>query len=364
MYKRIIAIMIKEYHHILRDPRTLAIVILMPIMQLIIFGYAMNMEIKNIKTAVYDYSNSPASRAIISAFAASSSFIISYPQGSSDDLNELFFSNAYDAAIIIPQGFSKDILHKREAEIQLIIDASDPNAAIMINNYAAGLVALQQNSAASAPIKIKSNILFNPDLKSAYFFVPGLIALILVMVSALLTSIAIAKEKELGTMEQILVSPITASEIITGKVIPYIALALMDAMLVLVIGKYMFGVPFIGSFILFTAVTLLYVFVALSLGLLISTIAKSQQTAMMFAITVTMLPTMMLSGFIFPLAAMPKVLQMVSLLVPATYYLQIIRGIMLKGNGAAPLLQPILILFIMAVATLILAIKRFKMRLS
>ena len=364
MNKRISAIMIKELHHIFRDPRTLVIVILMPIMQLIIFGYAMNMEIRNVKTAVYDYSQTPASRSLIEAFSATPNFRIAYPDNSLNSLNEMFYSNTYNAALIIPQTYSKDILSSHGAEIQLIIDASDPNAAIIIFNYASGVVARQQNSEAKSPLRIKSNILFNPDMKSAFFFVPGLIALILVMVSALLTSIAIAKEKELGTMEQILVSPIKAHEIIIGKVLPYIALALTDALLVLAIGRFVFGVPFIGSFLLFTLVTLLYVFVALSLGLLISTLAKSQQTAMMFAITLTMLPTMMLSGFIFPIASMPRLLQLITWLVPAKYYLHIIRGIMLKGNGASQLLLPIGVLIGMAFGTMILAIKRFKMRLS
>ncbi|PKN78749.1 MAG: ABC transporter permease [Candidatus Cloacimonetes bacterium HGW-Cloacimonetes-1] len=364
MNRRIPAIMLKEVNHILRDSRTLMIVILMPIMQLVIFGYAMNMEIRGIRIGVYDYRDSALSRELVHKFAATESFQISYPQKPIGEMNRYFYQRAFHAFLIIPADFDHTMVRQNQAEVQLIIDASDPNAATMIQNYSFAVVNMFNDAERLLPIRVKTNILYNPDLKSAYFFVPGLIAMILVMISALLTSIAISKEKELGTMEQILVSPIKAHEIIIGKVLPYILLALIDAMLVLLIGKYLFKVPFVGSFPVFLAFTMLYVIVALSLGLLISTIARSQQAAMMMAITMTMLPTMMLSGFMFPIASMPKALQLITRFVPARYYLQIIRGIMLKGNGFAQLMQPGLALILMAAVLLILAIKRFSLRLK
>lgn len=355
--------MLKEVNHIFRDTRTLVIVFLMPVMQLIIFGYAMNMELSSIRLGCYDYSHSKSSRAFVQSFSATESFDVSYHHAT-QEINTRFFERSLDALIIIPHDFETELSRNKSSTIQLIIDASDPNAATLIRNYAQGVIIKYSHSESFSPIQIKPSILYNPDLKSAYFFVPGLIAMILVMISALLTSIAITREKELGTMEQILVSPIKAHEIMIGKVLPYIALALLDALFILGVGMLLFQVPFSGNFLVFLFYTLLYVIMALSLGLMISTIAKSQQAAMMFAITLTMLPTMMLSGFIFPIASMPKLLQMLTWLVPAKYYLQIIRGIMLKGNSLAQLFAPGMALLIMTTLMFSIAIKRFSMRLK
>jgi ABC-2 type transport system permease protein len=361
---RIFAILLKEFNHIFRDPRTLAVIFLMPVLQLIIFGYAMNMEIKSIRLAVFDYSRSTSSRELIQRFSASETYRIGYPSVGIGKLHELFCSRNYQAALIIPSDLETALHREHKANVQLIVDAADPNAATMIKAYTIGVVHIANQIDTLTPLQVSTNIMFNPDLKSAFFFVPGLVAMILVMICALLTSIAITREKELGTMEQILVSPIKSHEIIIGKVIPYIVLALIDALLILIIGMTLFGVPFRGSFPVFLLFTLLYILTALSLGLLISTVAKSQQTAMMFALAITLLPTLMLSGFIFPIASMPKLLQYVTYIVPAKYYLQIIRGIMLKGNTLHQLLQPALVLVAMTLAMLSLAIKRFSLRLK
>jgi ABC-2 type transport system permease protein len=361
---RTAAIMLKEIHHIFRDPRTLLIVFLMPIVQLVMFGYAMNMEIKSIRLAVYDYSHSVESRELIRNFSASQTFQTGYPDLPVSELNNLFYSRKYDAALLISADFSWNLVREKQADVQLIIDAADPNAATLIKSYCMAVIGRFNQLEKVTPIDVRTNILYNPDLKSAYFFVPGLIAMILVMISALLTSIAITKEKELGTMEQILVSPIRGHEIVLGKVIPYIVLALLDALFILMVGIVLFGVPFRGSVAIFLFFTLLYILTALSLGLLISTLAKSQQVAMMIAVTSTMLPTIMLSGFVFPIASMPKLLQLFTYLVPARYFLQIIRGIMLKGNNFTQLLQPLLALLIMTAAMLSVAVKRFSLRLK
>lgn len=356
--------MMKETNHIFRDPRTLLIIFIMPIIQLVMFGYAMNMEIKNIKLAVYDHNNSTISKDLINCFKASDTFVVSYPATPERLLDGLFFSRQYAAAIMIPKDFEQDMTRNKKAEIQLIIDASDPNQANLIKAYCTGVVSRFNKLEGISPIDVRASVLYNPDLKSSYFFVPGLIAMILVMVSALLTSIAITREKELGTMEQILVSPIRSHEIVIGKVLPYILLALLDALFILIVGMVLFGVPFRGSFVVFLGFTLLYVLTALSLGLLVSTVAQTQQVAMMMALTMTMLPTIMLSGFIFPIASMPKALQLLTYLVPARYFLQIIRGIMLKGNEFNQLIQPMLALITMTVVMLALAVKRFSLRLK
>jgi len=362
--KRIMAIMLKEANHIFRDPRTLAIIFIMPILQLVMFGYAMNMEIKSIPLVVFNQSNSLSSKELVRGFSASQSFMLSFPQTSVNKLDELFWTRKCSAALIITQDFEKDLAIKKQAEVQLIIDASDPNAATFIKAYCSGVINRFNKLESISPIEIRTNILYNPDMKSAFFFVPGLIAMILIMVSALLTSIAITREKELGTMEQILVSPIRSYEIIIGKVLPYTVLAILDALFILIVGIMLFGVPFRGNFAVFLVFTLLYVLCSLSLGLLISTVAPSQQVAMMMAITITMLPTIMLSGFIFPIASMPKALQLITTIVPAKYYLQIIRGIMLKGNGFAELIQPMIALCVMVATMLALAVKRFSLRLK
>ncbi|MFH0778854.1 MAG: ABC transporter permease, partial [Candidatus Eisenbacteria bacterium] len=245
--------------------------------------------------------------------------------------------------------------------------ASDANAATLIQNYCTQVL-LRFNEirrgASPMPFEARMAIPFNPDLKSSYFFVPGVMAMILVMISALLTSIAITREKETGTMEQILVSPVLPREIILGKVLPYIVLAFLDASVVLAVALLVFHVPFNGSPVLLLALTLLYITTALSLGLMISTSVRTQQIAMMVALLITLLPTIMLSGLVFPIASMPKLLQWITYLVPAKYYLLIVRGILLKGSAFTQLLQPVTILAAMAIVLLLVAVRRFSMNLE
>ncbi|MFA7543804.1 MAG: ABC transporter permease [Candidatus Cloacimonadaceae bacterium] len=352
---RIRAMAGKEVYHILRDSRTLAIVILMPILQLIIFGYAMNMELQNVPLAIRDLAHNHASRRIIQAFEQSGYFQV-VPVATEDFVpEELFRQRKAQATLSIPRDFDEG-----RAQVLLKVDASDPNTAQLIQNYALGIIG---GGTKSGLLELRPFILYNPDLKSSFFFVPGLIAMILVMICALLTSISISREKEMGTMEQILVSPVSALEIILGKVIPYILLGLLDAFLILGVGMLLFKVPFTGSFVVFLGFSFLYVLCALCLGLLVSTIAKTQQAAMMMALGITLLPTLMLSGYLFPIPSMPAILQKITLIIPARYYLVIIRGIMLKGNSVAELYQAGLSLIVMTIVMLIMAVKRFKLRL-
>lgn len=356
--KRIKTMAQKEMYHILRDPRTLVILFLMPLLQLVIFGYAMNMEIREVPLVIEDNATNSASREVIRVFANTSYFSIVPKAEGRLDPDTLFRSRMAQATLVIPPGFMQS-----STDLLLQIDAGDQNTAQMVQSYATAIVA-GMGAKLSAGIDLRPVVMFNPDMKSSFFFVPGLIAMILVMVCALLTSISISREKELGTMEQILVSPVSATEILLGKVLPYIALGLMDALLILGVGMLLFQVPFEGDFAVFLGFTFLYVLTALCIGLMVSTIAKTQQAAMMMALGITLLPTILLSGFMFPIASMPVILQKITYIVPARYYLQIIRGIMLKGNSVTQLYQSGLTLAGMSLLLLVVAAKRFKLRLG
>jgi ABC-2 type transport system permease protein len=365
MSSRIIPLIRKEFIHIRRDFRTLIIVFAMPVVMLMMYGYAINMEIQNIDMAVLDYSQSPVSRDLVRAFQGSKFFTVRYFDGSESRMEELFLQRQAQIALIIPRDFAETIAQPIATAVQVVIDGSDSNSAQAIRNYA-GLVLQVYNAerGIAMPFEVQTTIQYNPTLKSAYFFVPGLVALILMMISALLTSITIAREKETGTMEQILVSPVRPFEIIVGKVVPYIFLAFMDGIIILLVSRFWFNVPVIGSVALILGASLLFVLVALAIGLFISTRARTQQVAMMAALTSSLLPTIMLSGFIFPIASMPKLLQLVTYIVPARYFLPIIRGVMLKGNTVAEIGVFLLVLAGMGVFFLIVSARKFKMTLE
>jgi ABC-2 type transport system permease protein len=364
---RVWAISRKEFIHIIHDPRSLMIIFVMPVIQLTMFGYALNMEIQDVSLAVIDQADSPLSHDLIQQFIASPFFSVFNYSGKYNEIEQLFLHHKARAVLIIEQDFDRQVQQQLFTPVQILLDGSDPNAATLIKNYC-NTVILEFNQRDGQqlplPIEVKPRIWYNPDFKSAYFFVPGLIALLLVMISALLTSITITREKEMGTMEQILVSPIRPLEIIIGKVLPYILIAFLEALTILVLGMLMFKVPFMGSVSLLLLLSLLYIISALSLGLMISTLVSTQQVAMMFALVITLLPTIMLSGFIFPLNSMPVILQYISYLVPAKYFLVVIRGIMLKGNTAGQLVSQILFLLIMSVLLLGVAIRKFRLNLE
>ena len=365
MPTRIAALIRKEFIHIRRDFRTLMIIFIMPVLQLFMFGYAINMEIQKIDLAVIDHSRTPASRDLARAFAGSKYFAVKFFSGDASGIEQLFQKREAQAAVMIPQDFGATLARATPTTVQILIDAGDSNSAQSIRNYAEAVVQnFNLDRGLKLPIDVRTTIQYNPALKSSYFFVPGLVALILMMISALLTSITIAREKETGTMEQILVSPVRPLEIIVGKVVPYIALAFIDGVIVLVVARFWFEVPVRGSVPVILSSCLLFVFVALALGLLISTRARTQQVAMMAALMASMLPTVMLSGFIFPLNGLPKILQLISNVVPAKYFLQIIRGMMLKGNTAAELWLPLTVLAGMGLFFMLVSAKKFKMTLE
>ncbi len=367
LHNRIFAISKKEFLHIIHDSRSLIIIFILPVLQLIMFGYALNMEIKNIDLAVIDMDNTTLSKDLVNTFRGSPYFS-TYPyEGPMEQIEELFLDRQARVILILDKGFQRDYIRDHASPVQILIDGTDPNAATMIKQYCNGIImAFNETKNGKLPLlfEVKPRIWYNPDLKSDYFFIPGLIALILVMISALLTSITITREKEMGTLEQILVSPIRPIEIVIGKVLPYIALAFFDGLIILILGMTVFEVPFIGNYLLLLSLSIVYIITSLSLGLMISTVVSTQQVAMMAALAATLLPTLMLSGFIFPLKSMPEILQYISYIVPAKYYLIIIRGIMLKGNTLMQLAVPTLILVLLSVFLLANAIRKFSLNLE
>ena len=339
----------------------------MPVFQLIMFGYALNTEIQNVDLAVIDYSNSKASQELVQQFSGSPFFNVFAYEGQFNKLEELFRSREARAVLIIDQDFARKLQTQPATAVQVLIDAVDPNAAHMIRNYSTQVIQRfneTNNLEMRNAFKLETRIWFNPDLRSAYFFVPGLLALLLIMICALLTSITITREKEMGTMEQILVSPVKPQEIIIGKVIPYVFISFLIGAMILGIGMFLFDVPMAGSFTLLIGLSFFYILTALSLGIMISTITDTQQVAMMIALIATLMPTVILSGFIFPIASMPLPLQYLSNIIPAKWYLKIVRGIILKGNTLEQLIQPTLVLLGMSLILLANARRKFKANLE
>ena len=363
----LLALINKEFIHIRRDVRSLFILFLMPLLMIFIFGYAIDMDLKHIRLGVYDLSRTPKSRDLIRKLESSDYFKTTLFNGKYFDTANIFKERKVRAVLIIPADFIKEE-EDSQGKIALIIDGSDANTASIIQNYAESFLITYSSNVSpggtqNLPIKIQPRIFYNPEMKSAVFTVPGIIAILMIMIGALLTSVTIVREKETGTLEQMLVSPIRGHEIILGKAIPYFFLAFMIALFITLFGYFWFEVPFQGSPLLLALLCSIYLFTSLSLGLFISTLASTQQVAMMIALIATLLPSVMLSGFIFPIASMPPVLRFISQLVPATHFLVIIRGIMLKGNGINQLMPSVLSMTAITLFFMVLAVKRFKLKL-
>lgn len=367
--KRIGAIARKEFYHILRDPRSLTVAILMPLVMVILYGYAIDMELKRLKVAVFDLDRSAASRDFVREMTSSGFILLESSLTNREEIESGFRRGSFRAAIVLPAGYGERLAADPTSSIQIIIDGADGTTAATVGNYINAVTArLNRRLAGEAfgmsrfPIEAETRVLFNPMLLSANFVVPGLVAIVLVMICALLTSIAIARERETGTLEQVLTTPIAPAQVIIGKVIPYFGIGAVDAGLIFVAGRFIFNVPNNGSWLALAGYTLIYLGVALALGLVISTFARTQQIAMMAALMGTLLPTLMLSGFIFPVKSMPIFLQGVSHIVPASYFLRIIRGVMLKGANWYPFEGGVLV-GVWLLATVV-AVKRFRVKLD
>jgi ABC-2 type transport system permease protein len=366
--KRFRGFVVKEFYHIFRDYRTLLILFGMPAVQLLLFGYVITNEIKNAKIAVYDLSKDEVTRKITEKIISSGYFILDKNLTNYNDIGKSFREGDIKLVIVFQADFAHDLRKTGMAKMQILGDASDPNTANILVNYARGIVSdyIISTNITLLPLRIvpESRMQYNPELKGVYMFVPGIMAMLLMLISALMTSLSITREKELGTMELLLVSPLRPVQIIIGKVVPYVFLAFADACIILFMGKYVFGVPVQGSILLLLGEALLFISTALSLGILISSLTNSQQVAMTISLVALMLPTILLSGFIFPIENMPVILQWFCQIMPPKYFIIIIKSIMLKGNGFSYIWKETLILAGFTMFFIIISVRKFKVRME
>lgn len=373
---RLLALIRKEFIQIVRDPRTLVISFVIPVIQMVLLGYTATTDVRNVPLAVFDQDRSPQARSLLDAYRAADYFKLTYDVSSQDELRALIDGGQARAGLVIPPDYGDLVSSGQTATVAFVLDGSDPTVA-STSLAAAELIGqshsteltlqtLQRQGLASAfhpAVEVRTRVWYNPDLVSAVFLIPALIGMILQLLTTMLTSTAIVRERERGTIEQLIVTPIRSWELIVGKIMPYILLAMFDTGEVLIVGRFWFGVPIRGSLTLLLALCGLFLVGTLGIGLLISTLAQTQQEAMMLSFF-TMLPTIFLSGFLFPLAAMPGWLQAVSYIIPLRYFLIIIRSILLKGVGASVLTTEITALAVFAVAVMSLAALRFRKRLD
>lgn len=335
---RIFHIVKKELIQIHRDKRILRFVLLAPVLQLIVFGYAITSDVKHISTAVMDYDNSMESRALISKISASSEyFVIRKHLSSYDDIDGLVDSGDIQMALVIPKGFAADIGASKNPRLQVIIDGVDSKTALIIGNYITALstqfhngIQRGRSSAASFDLRLRS--WYNPDLRSVNYLVPGVLCMILMIITMILTSLAIVREREIGTLEQLIVTPIKSYELMIGKLLPFAMIGFVDITLIILAATLWFKVPIAGSLLLLFALAVIFCATSLGLGLFVSTVSRTQQQAMMISFFI-MQPSILLSGFMFPIDNMPSVIQYLTYLIPLRYFLEIVRGIFLRGVG-------------------------------
>ncbi|WP_321308989.1 ABC transporter permease [Marinifilum fragile] len=359
----------KEFYHIFRDKRSMLILFGMPIVQIMLFGYVINTDLKDVKMAVLDHSKDEYTTEMINKITSSGYFQLINNLESIDEADAVFRKGDVKLILVFEPDFGKKLIKDSKGSIQILTDASDPNMANLEVSYLQGIlqnynIEINKEKQMGTAIRAKSRMYFNSNLESVFMFVPGIMATILMLVSAMMTSISIAREKELGTMEILLVSPLNPLQIILGKVTPYLALSFINALVIVGMGYFVFGVPVLGSFVLLMAESILFIFLALSIGIFISTVAKSQQVAMMLSMFVLMLPTIILSGFIFPIRNMPLPLQVISNIIPPKWFIVILKNIMLKGVGFEYVWKETLILLAMTLGFIGLSLKKFKIRLQ
>ena len=343
----------EEFAHVFRDRKTLLLLFGMPIAQILLFGFALTNEIKNSKIVIADFAKDIASQAIIGRIEASNYFNIEKSILNSRDIDAAFKEGKIKIAIIFPDHFNDDLMHLNKAQIHVIADASDPNTATTLTNYVSFIVNDYQQDVwktSNAPYRIMPELrmLYNPDLKGAPNFVPGVMAMVLLLVCVMMTSISIVKEKEMGTMEVLLVSPFNPFLVIVSKMVPYLFISLLNLGIILLLSVFMLEMPIRGSLILLVAESTLFIITALSLGLLISTVTNTQQAAMSISMLGMMLPTILLGGYMFPIENMPVALQVLSNIVPAKWFYIIVKAVMLKGLGITFIWKETLVLAGMA----------------
>ncbi|WP_264558374.1 ABC transporter permease [Flavobacterium sp. N2270] len=367
--KRFIGFVKKEFYHIFRDKRSLFILFGMPIAQILLFGFAITNEINNVEIAIFDQSNDVETQKIINKIKSSPYFNVENQINNESDIEKEFKKGKIKAVLIFERDFSKNLQTKNVAVVQAITDATEPNVANTIANYTSAIIQNYQSQKKQpktnlVKVEVQSRMFYNPELKSVFNFVPGVMTVILMLVSAMMTSISITREKEIGTMEILLVSPIKPFQVIIGKVFPYIFLSIINAIIILLLGFFVFKMPINGSLLLLSFESILFIISALSLGILISTISDSQQTAMMLSLMGLMLPVIILSGFIFPINSMPLPMQIISNIIPAKWFIIIVKAIMLKGVGIQYIWKETLILIGMTILFITISIKKYKIRLE
>ena len=367
--KRFLAFVKKEVYHITRDYRTMLILFGMPVAQILLFGFAITNEIRDANIAILDQSKDHITEKITNKLLSSGYFKLDSYLNSSREIESTFKKGKIKLVIIFDKNFGENITRYHSADLQIIADATDPNTANTLINYTQSIVrdfVFSLNKGTSSQIMILPEVRFryNQNLKGVFLFVPGLITIILMLVTAMMTSISLTREKELGTMEVLLASPMKPFQIIIAKVIPYIFLALLISMVVLILAFYVFGVPIKGSLALLLFELLIFVLTTLSLGILISTVAKTQLVALMMSVMGLLLPTIILSGFIFPIENMPKILQWISVIIPAKWFIIIVKDIMLKGSGIDMVWRETLVIMGFAMFFIFMSLKKFKIRLG
>lgn len=366
---RILAVLYKEFLQIRRDRLTLGLVFMMPLVQLLLFGYAIETEVKHIPTVVFDQSVSADSREMIDAFTASGYFDIEYTANSYEEVNRMIDSGKAKAGIIFPPDYARSVRRGTSAAVQVLVDASDSmvsNQAIAVAN-SIGLLKSQEVLAKhirveALPYDIRVRPWYNPDGVTAYYMVPAILGIVVTLSMVMLTSMGIVRERERGTLEQLMVTPIKPLELMVGKILPYIVIGYIQITLALLIGVFVFNVPIRGSLLQLYLLTLFFITASLGLGILISNVAKTQMQAMQMAFFV-MLPSILLSGFLFPRDAMPALVYYIGNLIPLTYYLDIIRGIILKGIGFSYLVGQVSALLIFSLVLLTVSTLKFKKKI-
>ncbi len=373
--RRVSAISRKEFIQIIRDPRSLALAIVIPMILIVLFGFALSLDIDNIPLAIWDRDNTRASVDFLLNFKNSKYFQIIGYYDNYRDLQRLIDSGKAMMAMVIEKDFSQDLLSGRPAPVQLILDGSDSNTATIALGYANAVVTQYNTNIIlnimkkytkenPTPVNLQSRIWFNPDFQSKLFIVPGLIAVIIMIISSLLTSLTVAREWERGTMEQLISTPVRRAELLLGKFLPYFAIGFFDLIMSVLLGVFAFGVPMRGSVILLLILSSVFLTGALTQGMLISIVTKNQRTASQLAILSSFLPTFLLSGFTYEIFNMPKVVQALTFLIPARYYIIILRGIYLKAVGLDVLWRPSLLLCIFAFIIVSVAIRKFKKKIA
>jgi ABC-2 type transport system permease protein len=368
--KRFLGFVKKEFIHIFRDYRTLIILFGIPAAQILIFGFAVSMDIRNAGVAILDLSHDEITETLTNKVISSGFFKRTENLLYYDDIDKVLKKGETKAVIIFEEGFGKRLINEGKASLSIIADGSEPNAATLVTNYTTAIIndfTLEMAGATpnkSLLIKPEVKMFYNPNLKSHYMFVPGVITLILILICALMTSVTITREKEFGTMEVLLVSPLRPLQIILGKVVPYFILSFINVLLILGLSWLVFELPVKGSLALLLAECMLYILMSLSLGILISTVSKSMQQAIFISLIGLMLPTILLSGFIFPIENMPKIYDYVSMIMPPRYFIIIIKNIMIKGTGLMYIWKETLILIAMTMIFIGLSVRNFKIRLE